>query len=105
MVESKRLVDSAATLVVGASGMDRQMEQMMRMMNQNVVGSKKILEINPSHPLIRNLAQIHQNKGDESLLKNCIQQVYEGALLIDGNMDTPTEFVSRMTEIMKQATK
>ena len=85
--------------------MDRQMERMMKMMNQTVVGSKKILEINPSNPLIRNLAHIHQNKDDKSLLKNCIQQVYEGALLIDGAMNTPTEFVARMTELMEHATK
>ena len=105
VVESKRLVDSAATLVVGASGMDRQMERMMKMMNQDIPASKKILEINPSHTLIKNLAQIHENKGDESLLRNCIHQVYEGALLINGNIDSPTEFVARMTEIMEHATR
>ena len=105
VVESKRLVDSAATLVVGASGMDRQMERMMKMMNQDIPGSKKILEINPSHPLIKNLAHIHENNDDESLLKSCVLQVYEGALLIDGNMDSPTEFVARMTEIMAHATR
>ena len=105
VVESKRLVDSAATLVVGASGMDREMERMMKMMNQDIPGSKKILEINPSHPLIKNLAHIHENNDDESLLKSCILQVYEGALLIDGNMDSPTEFVARMTEIMAHATR
>ena len=105
VVESKRLVDSAATLVIGASGMDRQMERMMKMMNQDIPGSKKILEINPSHPLIKNLAHIHDNKADESILKSCVLQVYEGALLIDGNMDSPTEFVARMTEIMEHATR
>lgn len=105
VVESKRLVDSAATLVVGASGMDRQMERMMKMMNQDIPDSKKILEINPSHPLIKNLAHIHEKKGDESLLKSCVLQVFGGALLIEGNMDSPTDFVARMTEIMEHATR
>ena len=105
VVESKRLVDSAATLVVGASGMDRQMERMMKMMNQEIPATKKILEINPAHPLIKNLAQIHEKKGDEPLLKSCVLQVYEGALLIDGNMESPTDFVARMTEIMEHATR
>ena len=105
VVESKRLVDSAATLVVGASGMDRQMERMMKMMNQDIPATKKILEINPSHPLIKNLAQIHEKKGDESLLKSCVLQVFGGALLIEGNMDSPTDFVARMTEIMEHATR
>jgi molecular chaperone HtpG len=105
VVASKRLVDSAASLVVGASGMDTHMERMMKMMNQDFTGSKRILEINPSHPLIRNLAQLNQNKGDETLIKNCILQLYEGALLVDGNMENPPAFVARMTEIMEKATK
>ncbi|MCZ6680601.1 MAG: molecular chaperone HtpG [Candidatus Poribacteria bacterium] len=105
VVASKRLVDSAATLVVGAGGMDAQMERMMRMMNQEYSGSKKILEINPSHPLIKNLAQLNQNKGDETLIKSCILQLYEGALLIDGNMKEPAEFVARMTGLMEQTTR
>lgn len=105
VVASKRLVDSAATLVVGASGMDRQMERMMKMMGGQIGESKKILEINPTHPLIKNLAQLHRSKSDEAILKSCALQLYEGALLIDGNMETPTDFVARMTDIMEQATR
>lgn len=105
VLASKRLVDSAATLVVGEQGMDSQMERVMRMMNQQVDTSKKILEINLSHPLIKNLAELNERKSDETLLKNCIVQIYEGALLIDENLDSPTEFVARMTDIMARATK
>ena len=104
VVASKRLVDSAATLVVGAGGMDAHMERMMKMMNQDFTGSKRILEINFSHPLIKNLAQLNQNQGDETLIKNCILQLYEGALLVDGNTVDPPAFVARMTEIMERAT-
>ena len=105
VVASKRLVDSAATLVVGASGMDRQMERMMKMMGGEIGESKKILEINPTHPLIKNLAQLHRSKSDDAILKSCALQLYDGALLIDGNMETPTDFVARMTDIMEQATR
>lgn len=105
VVASKRLVDSAATLVVGASGMDRQMERMMKMMGGQIGESKKILEINPTHPLIKNLAQLHRSESDEAILKSCALQLYEGALLIDGNMETPTDFVARMTDIMEHATR
>ena len=52
----------------------------MKMMNQDFTGSKRILELNFSHPLIKNLAQLNQNQGDETLIKNCILQLYEGAL-------------------------
>ena len=104
VVASKRLVDSAATLVVGAEGMDAHLERMMKMMNQDFTGSKRILELNFSHPLIKNLAQLNQNQGDETLIKNCILQLYEGTLLVDGNTVDPPTFVARMTEIMERAT-
>ena len=104
VVASKRLVDSAATLVVGAEGMDAHMERMMKMMNQDFTGSKRILELNFSHSLIKNLVQLNQRQGDEVLIKNCILQLYEGALLVDGNTVDPPTFVTRMTEIMERAT-
>lgn len=105
VIESKRLVDSPATLVVGKEGMDKQMEKMMKMMNQDYAGSKKILEINLSHPLIKNLGKRIIADENDPLLRNSVLQIYEGALLIEGNLTSPNEFVSRMTELMVEATK
>jgi len=105
VIASKRLVDSAATLVVGKEGMDKQMEKMMKMMNQDYAGSKKILEINLSHPLIKNLGSKIIGDENDPVLRSSILQIYEGALLIEGNLVEPTEFVNRMTELMVEATK
>ncbi|MFQ5604199.1 MAG: molecular chaperone HtpG [bacterium] len=105
VIESKRLVDSAATLVVGKEGMDMQMEKMMRAMNKEYSGSKKILEINFSHPLIKNLGKRIIADENDPVLRNSILQIYEGALLVEGNLTSPNEFVSRMTELMVEATK
>ncbi|MFQ5823538.1 MAG: hypothetical protein ACE5JB_05735 [bacterium] len=41
VIKSKRLVDSAATLVIGKEGMDTQMEKIMKMLNKNYSGSKR----------------------------------------------------------------
>ena len=105
VVVSRRLVDSAVTLVGGKEALDTQMEKMMKMLDKNFSGSKKILEINPHHPLIKNLAGKLVGNGDDPLVRNCILQLYEGALLIEGNLESPTEFVQRMTEIMEAATR
>ena len=105
MVASKRLVDSAVTLVIGKEGMDAQTERMMKMFNKEYSGSKKILEVNLSHPLIKNLWAIYQNDSKSPTLKTMAFQLYEGALLMEGNLPSPTEFVSRMTEIMERATR
>ena len=105
VIASKRLVDSAATLVVGKEGMDKQMEKMMQMMNKDYAGSKKILEINLSHPLIKNLGKRLIADDTDSVLRSSIMQLYEGALLIEGSLTSPNEYVSRMTELMVEATK
>lgn len=105
VIASKRLVDSAATLVIGKEGMDKQMEKMMKMMNQDYTASKKILEINLSHPLIKNLGKRILADASDIILRNSILQVYEGALLLEGDLTSPTDFVSRMTELMVEATK
>ncbi|MFT5207792.1 MAG: molecular chaperone HtpG [Candidatus Omnitrophota bacterium] len=104
---SKRLVDSAATLVRGDSGMDAQMEKMMRMMNQDVPQSKRILEVNLDHPVLKNLAKLHLGNVQGDLIAKCISQIYDNALLADGdytNIALP-ELVKRMNELMQSATQ
>lgn len=105
VIPSKRLVDSPVTLVIGKEGMDRQMERMMRMMNQEYQGTKKILAVNLSHPLIKNLGKKIVGDASDPLLRKSILQLYEGALLLEGDLSSPTEYVNRMTELMVEATK
>jgi len=101
---SDRLVESPATLVIGKEGLDPQMERFMKMMNQEVKPQKKILEINPGHPLIKNLSRLNLGDSKNPLLRNSILQIYEAALLIDGNLENPTSFVSRLVDILTAAT-
>jgi molecular chaperone HtpG len=105
VVASKRLVDSAATLVAGKQGMDAQMERVMKMMDKEFSGSKRILELNLTHPLIQNLARLHAADSSSVFLRDCATQIYQGASLIDNTLSTPAEFVQRMTEIMVKATQ
>ena len=102
---SSRLVDSPATLVVGKEGLEPQIEKFMKMMNQEVKPQKKILEINPAHPLIKNLSRLNLGNSHDPLLRQSILQIYESALLLDGNLENPTEFVARMVDILTTATK
>ena len=104
VIESDRLVSSPATLVVGKDGLDPQMEKMMRMMDKEFTSSKRILEINTSHPLVKNLSTLNLKSSSDPLLRTCIMQIYEGAMLNEGYLNNPSEFISRMTEIMTSAT-
>lgn len=105
VVESKRLVESPATLVVGKEGMNAQMERITSMLNKDFSGSKRILEVNMSHPLVKNLSRIHIADVRHELLESCILQIYEGALLREGYLKSPGEFVDRMNRIMEEAVK
>jgi len=101
---SDRLVDSAVTLVTGTAGMDAQMERMMRMMDDSFTGSKKVLEVNTSHPLIKNLSALGDKPDSDAQISDAIEQLYEAALLLEGSLENPADFVRRMTAFMEQST-
>ncbi|MCK6560744.1 molecular chaperone HtpG [candidate division KSB1 bacterium] len=105
VVESKRLVNSPVTLVAGKNGLDSQMEKMMKLMDKNYTAAKKILEVNLSHPLIKNLSRRNLSSPTDPILRKSILQLYEGALLLEGNMPSPADFVNRMNELLEEATK
>jgi len=102
---SKRLVDSAVTLVTGNDGMDRQMERMMKMMGQDAPPSKRVMEVNIDHPVLKNLSQRYLLNPSDHFVKKCIVQLYESAQLIDGELPSRSDYVKRMMEILEEATK
>ncbi len=104
VVASRRLVDSAVTLTIGKEGMDSHMERMMKMMDQDVGPSRRVLEVNPSHPVIRNMSRI-QKTGNEEMVRLMARQLYDGARLMQGELESPGDFVARMTRVMELATK
>ena len=104
VIESHRLVSSPVTLVSGKDGLDSQMEKMMKMMKSDMPAGKKILEVNTSHPIIRNLAGMIMADEKNPLIRTAMKQLYEGALLLEGGLDSTTAFLSRMNELIEAAT-
>lgn len=104
VVESHRLVNSPVTLVSGKNAFDSQMEKMMKMMQQNLPAGKRILEVNTSHPIIRNLSGMLIANENNPLIRTAISQLYEGALLLEGSLDSTTAFLTRMNELIEAAT-
>ncbi len=104
VIESHRLVNSPVTLVSGKDGLDSQMEKMMKMMQSGMPAAKRILEVNTSHPIIRNLSGMILADAANPLIKTAMKQLYEGALLLEGGLETTTGFLSRMNELIEAAT-
>ncbi len=104
VLESSRLVDSPVTLVSGKNSMDSHMEKMMAMMDKNFTGAKKVLEVNTSHPLIKNLSAKYTKNGNNIDLRQAIESLYDSALLIEGNLENPNALIKKMYEYMQKAT-
>ena len=80
------------------------MEKMMKMMQSDMPAGKKILEVNTSHPIIRNLSAMIIADPNNPLIKTAMKQLYEGALLLEGGLDSTASFLSRMNELIEAAT-
>ena len=96
VIVSKRLTKSPILLVAEETGMDINMEKLMKMHNQKTPASKKILEVNPSHPMIINLSN-NLTKIDHRKMSNLI---LDQANILDGNvLSNPTGYLESLTEI------
>lgn len=101
--ESNRLTDSAVCLVASDDDMDMHIERMLRQHNQVDAAAKRILEINPKHPLIRQLAETVATKGSEASgdLDDVAWLLLDQARIIEGDSPPdPAAFARRMTEVM-----
>jgi molecular chaperone HtpG len=81
---SARLTASPACIVGDAYDMTPTLEKMYRAMGQAVPKVKRILELNPKHPLISGLLGAKQQGRDEAVLTETAELIYAMALLAEG---------------------
>ena len=82
---SGRLKDSACCLVGDEGEMDLQMENLMKSMGQAVPERKRILEINPSHPIFEAMNNIFKEDRKSKVLADYTDLLYNQALLLEGS--------------------
>jgi len=96
VIISNRLTKSPVLLVAEESGMDINMEKLMKMHNQKTPDSKKILEINAEHPMI---VKISENLSSFDH-KKISQVILDQANILDGNvLSNPTGYMESLTEL------
>ena len=96
VIISNRLTKSPVLLVAEESGMDINMEKLMKMHNQKTPDSKKILEINAEHPMI---VKISENLSSFDH-KKISQVILDQANILDGNvLSNPTGYMESITEL------
>lgn len=101
---SERLNESACCLVADSSALPPGMERVMRAMGQDLPRSKRILEINPAHPLIDGLRQRVEAGADASDLKEIGDTLLALALLAEGSpVPEPGKLARQMASLMAKA--
>lgn len=91
-----RLTSSPACLVASEHDMGRHLEQILKASGQKIAGSKPILEVNPSHPILIKL----KDETDEARVDEWSHILFDQALLSEGgHLEDPAAFVHRLNHI------
>jgi molecular chaperone HtpG len=95
-----RLSDSPARLVDPEGSVATGLQRVYRYLKEDYEIPKKILELNPSHPIIKNLTSLPP---DDALGNAVIDQIFENALLIEGLHPNPANMIDRIDQIIQAA--
>lgn len=97
-----RLSGSPARLVDPEGGPNQEMQRVYRLLKEDFETPKKVLELNPQHPI---LLQLNSLPSDVELGHLIIEQIYEDALLIEGLHPDPAGMIERIQKIIEAAIK
>ena len=98
---SPRLKESPCILVSDRNDPGDMLRQMMRSMNQELPDAKKILELNPVHPIITTLQDLYEKDRSGDKLKDYVQILFDlGTVMAGGRPENPAEFGRRITDLL-----
>lgn len=100
---SKRLTDSPVCLIADEGDMDVNLERLLKRHGQLQTGMLRVLELNPSHVIIKKLAERAEGDADD-LLKDAAHLLLDQARIVEG--ETPTDavaFANRLGSVMSRA--
>ncbi|MFJ1545650.1 molecular chaperone HtpG [Streptomyces sp. NPDC088246] len=102
---SSRLTVSPACIVSDTHDVTPALENMYRAMGQPVPHVKRILELNPEHPLVSGLNRAHAERGEDSGtgLEETAELLHDLALLAEGGeLGDPSRFVRLMADRLER---
>ena len=103
---SRRLTSSPACLVTDEGDLSPQMERLMRESGRDVPRVKRILEVNPAHPVIEELRRVAGEDGSDPRIGQFARLLYGQAILAEGGpIDDPMEFSKALSDVMVRAAR
>jgi molecular chaperone HtpG len=98
---SARLTDSAVCLVADEQGLDMRLERFLKQHQQLDELSKRVLEINPKHGLIRQMAALAEAPGQRAALGDLVELLLDQARIVEGEpLPDPGVFSRRMSAFL-----
>lgn len=103
---SERLTGSPACLVVPEGGISPHLERLVRATQKDLAmpAQKRILELNPTHPIVLALASMLEKDATSAKIDDWIDLLFEQALVAEGSpLDDPGAFVRRVNALFEEA--
>ncbi len=97
---SNRLSQSVARLVDAEGALNPELQRVYKYLGKEYEVPKKILELNPSHIILKKLLDVDPASELQTLI---IEQIYESALLVEGLHPDPSSMAARIQKIMEAA--
>ncbi len=96
---TSRLTTSPACLVVGEYDIDPNLQRLLKSVGQAIPNTKPILEINPTHALVRKLKEVQ----DEQRFTDWAYVLFDQSVLSAGEqLEDPVRFVNRLNDLLTQ---
>jgi molecular chaperone HtpG len=100
---SSRLTTSPACIVGDTNDVTPTLEKMYRAMGQELPQIKRILELNPTHPLVTGLLAAYGEREDHAELAETAELLYGMALLAEGGeLSDPSRFIKLLADRLQK---
>lgn len=101
---SSRLTTSPVCLVGDPGDLSPHLEQLLKSAGQDVPQQKRILEINPTHPIVERMQAVFEKDAKDSRVPEYAELLYGQALLAEGSpLPDPAKFSRQVAELMVKA--
>jgi molecular chaperone HtpG len=102
---SERLTSSPACLVGETGDLSPHLEELLRRSGREVPRVKRVLEVNPTHPLVTRLQAFRAAHPADERFKRYAELLHGQAILAEGGtLPDPAAFSRRLTELLVEAT-